>query len=89
LKGPYKNDCIIETSSYTYFTIRDVFPRWIGWLFGWLFRAAPSFAGKLKKMAVLMRATAGHLHFSRQVDMRGGDGVSAEALLQGCSSQLK
>jgi hypothetical protein len=55
-----------------------VFPRWLGWLFGWLFRAAPSFAGELKNIAA-MRATAGQLHFSRRVDMRGGDGVSAEA----------
>jgi hypothetical protein len=36
--------------------------------------------GSTLKIAVPIRATAGQLHFSR-VDMRGGDGVSAEALL--------
>jgi hypothetical protein len=36
--------------------------------------------GQLKKIAVQIRATAGQLHFSR-IDIRGGDGVSAETLL--------
>jgi hypothetical protein len=52
---------------------RGVFPRWLGWLF----RAAPCYAGQLKKIAVPITATARQLHFSR-VDMRGGDGVSAK-----------
>jgi hypothetical protein len=38
-------------------------------------------AGQLKKIAVPMRETLGQLHFSRRVDMRRGDGVSAEALM--------
>jgi hypothetical protein len=58
-----------------------VFPRWLGWLFDWLFKAAPSFAGQLKKIAVPMRVTAGQLYFSRRIDMRGGDWASAEDLL--------
>jgi hypothetical protein len=38
-------------------------------------------AGQLNDISVPMRATAGQLHLSRRVDMRGGDGVSAKALL--------
>jgi hypothetical protein len=56
---------------------RGIFPRWLGWLFGWLFRAAASFAGQLKKIAILMRVISRELHFSRTVDMREEDWVLA------------